>query len=191
MLCFQDFHDWTILREFLIQICWPWTGQQNILRQHELVMNVFWARITKRRSKRASFCWDIWKLLWCQHVRGEESLVQNRKVWFARRNISGLCRRLGMSSLSGNTKRGSKGVSGCRETASSHPVAFHRNSQFSRQPLAAFKYRFDFSDLPNTLDHLQRPKTFRSANLRLRFPRQVAFCHALDFHGNFRLSQRQ
>ena len=77
MLCFQDFHDWTILREFLIQICWPWTRQQNILRQHELVMNVFWARITKLRSKRASFCWDIWKLLWCQHGRGEESLVQN------------------------------------------------------------------------------------------------------------------
>jgi hypothetical protein len=36
-------------------------------------------------------------------------------VLFARRNISGLCRRLGMSSRSGNTKRGSKGVSGCRE----------------------------------------------------------------------------
>jgi hypothetical protein len=65
MLCFQDFHDWTILREFLIQICWHWTEQQNILRQYELVMKVFWARITKRRSKRASFCWDIWKLLWC------------------------------------------------------------------------------------------------------------------------------
>jgi hypothetical protein len=74
--------------------------------------------------------------------------------------------------------------------ASSHPVAFHRNSQFSRQPLAAFESRFDFSDLPNTLDHLQTPKTTRSANLRLRFPRQVAFWHALDFLGNFRLSQR-
>jgi hypothetical protein len=75
--------------------------------------------------------------------------------------------------------------------ASSHPVAFHSNSQFSLQPLATFKYSFDFLDLPSTLDHLQRPKTFCSANLRLQFPRQVAFCHALDFHGNFRLSQRQ
>ena len=51
--------------------------------------------------------------------------------------------------------------------ASSHPVAFHSNSQFSLQPVGAFKCRFDFSDLPNTLDHLQRPKTFCSANLRL------------------------
>ena len=47
--------------------------------------------------------------------RRVSSLVQNRKVRFARRNTSGLCRRLGMSSRSGNTKRGSKGVSGCRE----------------------------------------------------------------------------
>jgi len=115
MLRFQDIHDWTIPREFLIQICWPWTGQPNILRQYERSTNVFRARITKQRSKRASGCWDIWKLLRCQHVRGEESLVQNGKVRFTRRNISGLCRRLGMSSRSGNTKRGSKGVGGCRE----------------------------------------------------------------------------
>ena len=58
-------------------------------------------------------------------------------------------------------------------------------SQFSRQPLTPFESRFDFSDLPNSLDHLQRPKTFRSANLRLRFPRQVAFCHALIFMAIF------
>ena len=69
--------------------------------------------------------------------------------------------------------------------ASSHPVAFHRNSQFSRQPLAAFKYRFDFSDLPITLDHLQRPNTFRSANLRLLFPIQVAFLSCSRFSWQF------
>ena len=49
------------------------------------------------------------------HRRGEEGPDWKWKVRFARRNISGLCRRLGMSSRSGNTKRGSKGVSGCRE----------------------------------------------------------------------------
>jgi hypothetical protein len=69
--------------------------------------------------------------------------------------------------------------------ASSRPVAFHSNSQFSRQSLATFKYRFDFSDLPNTLDHLQRPKTFRSANLRLRFPRQVDFLSCSRFSRQF------
>ena len=115
MLCFQDIHDWTILLEFLIQICWTWTGQPNILRQYEPSINVFRARITKQRSKRASCCWDIWKLQWCQHVRGEESLVQNSKVWFTRLNISGLYRHLDMSSRSGNTKLDSKGVSCCWE----------------------------------------------------------------------------
>jgi hypothetical protein len=84
-----EIHDWTILREFLIQICWSWTEQQNILRQYERSMNVFWARITKWRSKRASFCWDIWN--WCQHVKGEESLVQNCSLRFARRNTSWAC----------------------------------------------------------------------------------------------------
>ena len=75
--------------------------------------------------------------------------------------------------------------------ASSHPVASHSNSQFSRQPLVAFEPRFDFPDRLNTLDRLQRKKTFRSVNPRPRFPRQVDSCHAVNFHGYFRLSQQQ
>ena len=75
--------------------------------------------------------------------------------------------------------------------ASSHPVARHSNSQFSRQPLAAFEPRFDFPDRLNTLDRLQRPKTFRGVNPRLRFPGQVASCHAVHFFGDSRLSQQQ
>ena len=65
------------------------------------------------------------------------------------------------------------------------------DSQFSRQPLVAFEPRFDFPDRLNTLDRLQRKKTFRSVNPRPRFPRQVDSCHAVNFHGYFRLSQQQ
>jgi hypothetical protein len=75
--------------------------------------------------------------------------------------------------------------------ASSHPVAYHNNSQFSRQPPVAFEPRFDFPDRHNTLDRLQRKKTFRGVNPRLRFPRQVASCHAVNFLSYFRLSQQQ
>jgi hypothetical protein len=75
--------------------------------------------------------------------------------------------------------------------ASSHPVAYHSNSQFSRQPLVAFEPRFDFLDRLNTLDRLQRKKTFSGVNPRPRFPRQVASCHAVNFLGYFRLSQQQ
>ena len=75
--------------------------------------------------------------------------------------------------------------------ASSHPVAYHNNSQFSRQPPFAFEPRFDFPDRHNTLDRLQRKKTFRGVNPRLRFPRQVASCHAVNFLSYFRLSQQQ
>ena len=75
--------------------------------------------------------------------------------------------------------------------ASSHSVAYRSNSQFSRQPLVAFEPRFDFLDRLNTLDRLQRKKTFRGVNPRPRFPRQVASCHAVNFLGYFRLSQQQ
>ena len=75
--------------------------------------------------------------------------------------------------------------------ASSHPVAYRSNSQFSRLPLVAFEPRFDFLDRLNTLDRLQRKKTFRGVNPRPRFPRQVASCHAVNFLGCFRLSQQQ
>jgi hypothetical protein len=75
--------------------------------------------------------------------------------------------------------------------ASSHPVAYHSNSQFSRQPLVAFEPGFDFQDRLRTLDRLQRPKTFRGVNPRPRFPRQVASCHAVNFLGDFRLSQQK
>jgi hypothetical protein len=52
----QNIHDWKILWEILIQICWPWIGQQNILRQLESSIIIFWAKIMKQWSKRASFC---------------------------------------------------------------------------------------------------------------------------------------
>ena len=49
------------------------------------------------------------------HSKGEEGPDWKRKVQFTRRNIFGLRRHWCMSSRSGNTKRGSKGVSGCWE----------------------------------------------------------------------------
>ena len=59
------------------------------------------------------------------------------------------------------------------------------------QPMFANLPRFDFLDRLNTLDRLQRKKTFRGVNPRPRFPRQVASCHAVNFLGYFRLSQQQ
>ena len=47
--------------------------------------------------------------------KGEESRVQNRRLWFVPRNVFGLCRCLRVSNRSGITKRGSKGVSFSRD----------------------------------------------------------------------------
>jgi hypothetical protein len=49
------------------------------------------------------------------HSTGEEGPDWKCKVQFTRRSIFGLLRRWFMSNRSGNTKRGSKGVSGCWE----------------------------------------------------------------------------
>ena len=50
----------------------------------------------------------------------------------------------------------------------------HSISQFSRQPLTPFKPRFDFPDLCGPFQLMQRPRTFRRANRRRRFPRRLA-----------------
>jgi hypothetical protein len=72
----QDIHNWSIPWEILIQICLNWIWQQNILRQLESSIIIFWARIMKRGSKRVGFYWIIWRLLLCRPVRGEDCLVQ-------------------------------------------------------------------------------------------------------------------
>ena len=51
------------------------------------------------------------------------------------------------------------------------------NYQFSQQPLTAFESRFDFPDRLDPHKRMQRPKTFRRANRRRRFPRRVSRGH--------------
>ena len=230
-------------------------GQRSILIQYESSTEMFRSRITKQKLKGVSGCRDFCELLRCKHVRGGESRIRNRQLSIAPRNVFGPRRCWRVLNRSGNTKRGSKGVGGCRDfrkntdllhnggeesrirnrqlsiaprnvfgpwrcwrvlnrsgntkrgskgvggcwenwdllCSRSLPPILSRlsHSQFSRQPLVAFEPRFDFSDRLNTLDCLQRQKTFRGVNPRLRLPRQVASCHAVDFLGDFRLSQQQ
>ena len=124
------------------------------------------------------------------------------KVQFTRRNVFGLCTSLQAFRHVESVRKHETGLERGQwlqrkrrfivlTLASSHPVARHSNSQFSRQSLVAFEPRFDFPDRLNTLDRPQRPKTFRGVNLRLRFPGQVASCHAVHFFGDSRLSQQQ
>ena len=48
-------------------------------------------------------------------LNGDWMAIQNRCLHFAQRNVFGLCRCLCVLNWSGNTNRGSKGVSGCWE----------------------------------------------------------------------------
>ena len=53
----------------------------------------------------------------------------------------------------------------------------HSIFQFSQQPLIAFESRFDFLDRLDPYQLMQRPKIFRAANRRRRFPRRVSSCN--------------
>jgi hypothetical protein len=85
------------------------------------------------------------------------------------RNTFGPCIRLWVLGWSGNTKRGSNAISGCRENCEtlcsfSLPLMLsHEHNlnvpQFSWQPLAAFGSSFDFPHRLNILDHLHSPQS--------------------------------
>jgi hypothetical protein len=141
---------------------------------------------TKRGTKRVGGSRDIWETLWFHARQGEVIHAENRLLRFAPRNTFVSCIRLWVLGRSGNTKRGSNAISGCRENCEtmcpfSLPLMLsHEDNvpQFFRQPLAVFGSRFNFPDRLNILEHLQRPKTVRHRNLRRRFPRRPA-CRSL------------
>ena len=53
----------------------------------------------------------------------------------------------------------------------------HSNFQFSQQPLITFESRFNFLDRLDPYQLMYRPKIFRRANRRRRFPRRVSSCN--------------
>ena len=66
----------------------------------------------------------------------------------------------------------------------------HSVSQFSRQPLTPFEPRFDFPDRLDPYKLMQRPKIFRAANRRRRFPRRVSSRHAVHEHSVSQFSRQ-
>jgi len=83
------------------------------------------------------------------------------------------------------------------DVAPSHAVTIAPTQCFSVFSATADRIRvlfwFSGPGRLNTLEHLQRPKTFRRANLNLgrRFPRKLACCCSPRFSRPFRLSQQQ
>jgi hypothetical protein len=134
----------------------------------------------------------------CTARRGNTVLTLAEKclLRFKPLNTFGPCIGLWVLDRSGNTKRGSNAISSCRENCEtlcsfSLPLMLshkHNVPQFSWQPLEAFWSSFDFPDLLNILDHLQRPKTVCRTNLRRLILRWQACRWSPRFSWQFRLS---
>ena len=77
-----------------------------------------------------------------------------------------------------------------RRVSSPHAKHDHSVSQFSRQPPIPFESRFDFPDRLDPYQLMQRPKTFRRANRRRRFPRRVSSPHAVREHSISQFSRQ-
>jgi hypothetical protein len=137
---------------------------------------------SKRDSNAISGCWENWETLCsCRQMTWGEPPRKSSSLIRAAKRFRPLNKHIGVDSvrkIETGLECDQRLLRKLKNTVTGAHCAMllyeHSISQFSQQPLTPFEPSFDFPDRLDPFQLMQRPKTFRRANRRWRFPRQLA-----------------